>query len=167
MELKELTEVALQLVGWKGTWFKEFCQHGPVWFETLCGVNWVYLWENGTTWGFSWRNIEIVVSSLDLSGLELDSCRNRTTEIEGCVQLDPRALQFHWSLFPGGRMYHIMTVNLSRNEPEERKTHLNRLDVSTNMFNHFAASSYLGGEKKVFRQRRKELRLQCVLWFAV
>lgn len=53
------------------------------------------------------------------------------------------SLQFHWSLFPGGRLlakragslldvYHMTTMKLSRNEPEE--PHLQRsLDVSTNM----------------------------------
>lgn len=117
----------------KSWWFKEFCQHGPVWFGTLYSRNWVLFVGECDSMGFfikkHWKRCII---SRHLWIVELDSWGNWTTEIHDCVQLNPVALQFHWSLFPGGRLlskrvgslldvYHMMTMNLAEMSP---RTHI-------------------------------------------
>lgn len=129
VELKESTEVALSLVGWRWTRADDLkssvnmVQYGLEHYTVETGS---FVGECDSMGFFIQKHWKRCIISRHLWIAELHSWGNWTTEIHDRVQLDPVALQFHWSLLPGGRLlskrvgslldvYHMMTMNLSRN----------------------------------------------------
>lgn len=99
---------------------------------------------------------------------ELNSCLNCTTKIDDCVQ--PVALQYPWSWFPGGRVLLKRDSSLLevRNEPKQGGQHPTQSlaapvckgPLQWPSFSHFVTSSHVGVEVKVSRQKLSAGTLQ-------